>query len=58
MAINSHDTNQNQIFGLIWLGQKRRREENRGKKSKEEEEEEEEDEDIPFPAHPSLKSSL
>ena len=45
-------------FGLIWLGQKRRREENRGKKSKEEEEEEEEDEDSPFPAHPSLKSSL
>ena len=33
------------IFGLIWLGQKRRREENRGKKSKEEEEEEEEGED-------------
>ena len=51
---------ENQIFGLIWLGQKRRREENRGKKSKEEEEEEEEeeDEDSPFPAHPSLKSSL
>ena len=48
----------NQIFGLIWLGQKRRREENRGKKSKGEEEEEEEDEDNPFPAHPSLKSSL
>ena len=46
------------FFGLIWLGQKRRREENRGKKSKEEEEEEKEDEDSPFPAHPSLKSSL
>ena len=44
-AINSHETNQNHIFGLIWLGQKRRREENRGKKSKEEEEEEEEEEE-------------
>ena len=44
-AINSHETNQNHIFGLIWLGKKRRREENRGKKSKEEEEEEEEGED-------------
>ena len=47
-AINSHETNQNHIFGFIWLGKKRRREKNRQKKSKEEEEEEEEGEDQKF----------
>ena len=47
-AINSHETNQNHIFGLIWLGQKCRREDNRGKKSKEEEGEEEEGENKKF----------
>ena len=33
-AINSHETNQNHIFGLIWLEQPWRREENREKKTK------------------------
>ena len=46
--MNSHETNQNHIFCLIWLGKKCRWEENRGKKSKEEEEEEEEGEDQKF----------
>ena len=47
-AINSHETNKNHAFGLIWLEKKSRREENRGKKSKQEEEEEEEGEDQKF----------